>query len=447
MIESVKALPLPALVPLRWWHGFDGMVTRLALTAAFASLVACGPKVDAVADADPEAASAVVSDSASSPPAKRGTALLDPAKLPAGAIALGRAVIPDPGVIAQGPALSVLIPLGWRSEGGVVAPRGGCSEPYLVNWTAVSADGRSALGIFPTEIWQWSTYPMQSACPNWVLRSAREYLQAKAQQLFPGARALEYRDRPDFARSASEQAQRLMQMAQGVGLMGMRAHAEGGELLFAFERDGTEMRGMIGVTAVFQGMSQPNPLDGSVMEAVTASTLGTFVAYAPNGRLNLDLIEASRRSISPDARWLERLFELQGEIGRANVQATRERAAIIVAGGAEATRRNIETYKQMARDSVQNSRDSVALSEQNVTRSREIFPGDATGDRMQRESIEGIRGVETYHDPVDGSQVQLDANYEHAWRVKGQEAYILTRDPNFNPGQYGIEAAQMGVVK
>jgi len=447
MIESVKALPLPALVSLRWWYGADGMVTRLALTAALASLVACGPKVDAVADADSEAASAVVSDSASSPPAKRATALLDPAKLPAGAIALGRAVIPDPGVIAQGPALSVLIPLGWRSEGGVVAPRGGCSEPYLVNWTAASVDGRSALGIFPTEIWQWSTYPMQSACPNWVLRSAREYLQAKAQQLFPGARVLEYRDRPDFARSASEQAQRLMQMAQGVGLMGMRAHAEGGELLFAFERDGTEMRGMIGVTAVFQGMSQPNPLDGSVMEAVTASTLGTFVAYAPNGRLNLDLIEASRRSISPDARWLERLFELQGEIGRANVQATRERAAIIVAGGAEATRRNIETYKQMARTSVQNSRDSVALSEQNVTRNREIFPGDATGDRMQRESIEGIRGVETYHDPVDGSQVQLDANYEHAWRVKGQDAYILTRDPNFNPGQYGIEAAQMGVVK
>lgn len=212
--------------------------------------------------------------------------------------------------------------------------------------------------------------------------------------------------------------------------------------------------GVIGVTAVFQGMNQPNPLDGSVMEATTASTLGTFVAYAPNGRLDFDLIEASRRSISPDARWLERLFELQGEIGRANVQATRERAAIIVAGGAEATRRNVETYKQMARASVQNSRDSLALSEQNVARTgqsgarnREIFPGDATGDRMQRESIEGIREVETYHDPVDGRQVQLDANYEHAWRVKGQEAYILTRDPNFNRGQYGIEAAQMGVVK
>lgn len=428
---SARGFPLLAQILFRLRSRPGDMVMRLTLMVVLASLVGCGPKVDAVA----EGASG------------RDTALLDPAKLPEGAIALGRAVIPDPGVIAQGPALSVLIPLGWRSEGGVIAPRGGCSEPYLVNWTAISADGRSAVGIFPTEVWQWSTYPMQSACPNWVLRSAREYLQAKVQEFFPGARALDYRDRPDFARSAAEQAQRLMQTARSMGLMGMRAHAEGGELLFAFERNGTEMRGVIGVTAVFQGMNQPNPLDGSVMEATTAATLGTFLAYAPSGRLDFDLIEASRRSISPDARWLERLFELQGEIGRANVQATRERAAIIVAGGAEATRRNIETYKQMARASVQNSRDSVALSEQNVARNREIFPGDATGDRMQRESIEGIRGVETYRDPVDGSNVQLDATYEHAWRVKGQEAYILTRDPNFNPGQYGVEAAQMGVVK
>ena len=455
MIESARDFPRVARREraLRVPYRQGGMLVRLALTAALASLAACSAEVDSVAEAASGAAPAAVSDAASLPLGKRGTTRLDPAKLPEGVIALGRIVIPDPGVIAQGPALSALIPLGWRSEGGVTAPRGGCSEPYLVNWTAVSADGRSALGIFPTEIWQWSTYPIQSPCPNWVLRSAREYLQAKAQQLFPGARALDYRDRPDFTRSAAEHARRLVQTAQSVGLRGVRAHAEGGELLFAFERDGTEMRGVIGVTAVFQGMHQPNPLDGSVMEATTASTLGTFVAYAPNGRLDFDLIEASRRSISPDAGWLERLFALQGEIGRANVQATRERAAIIVAGGAEATRRNIETYKQMARTSVQNSRDSIALSEQNVARAqdvarnREMFPGDATGDRMQRERIEGIRGVETYHDPVDGRQVQLDANYEHAWRVKGQEAYILTRDPNFNPGQYGIEAAQMGVVK
>ncbi len=376
----------------------------------------------------------------------------DLTKLPAGAIVLRRVLIEDRGVIHRGPAMSALIPAGWQAQGGVVGPQSGCSEPFLVDWTATSPDGRSALGIFPTEAWRWSTFPMQTPCPEAVLRTARDYLQSRATRAFPGARPLDYRDRPDFAQSAAENAQRLLNMAQGMGLSDMRAYAEGGELLFAFQRDGVEMRGVMGVTAVFQGTVGRNPLDGSRMEQFVGSTLGTFMAVAPEGELDFDLVEASRRSIVPDAAWLQRLFALQAELGQMNAQATRERAAIIVAGGAEATRRNIAHFEQMARNSVKNSQDSVAASQRSVAAAqrsapREIFPGDAAGDRMQRESVEGIRGVETYHDPVDGRNVQLDANYEHAWRVNNQDAYILTRDPNFNPGAYGIEATQMGVVK
>ena len=49
-------------------------------------------------------------------------------------------------------------------------------------------------------------------------------------------------------------------------------------------------------------------------------------------------------------------------------------------------------------------------------------------------------------DPVSNSPVQLDHTYGNAWRVNGQDAYILTKNPNFNPGQYGIEATQMKVI-
>jgi hypothetical protein len=98
----------------------------------------------------------------------------------------------------------------------------------------------------------------------------------------------------------------------------------------------------------------------------------------------------------------------------------------------------------LAGASIRNSNDSIAAQQ---PRNGEIFPGDAAGDRMQRESIEAVRGVETYHDPVGGWNVQLDANYDHAWRVNNQDAYILTKDPNFNPGEYGIEATQMGAVQ
>lgn len=369
--------------------------------------------------------------------------------LPPDALVLQKVVISDPGVIARGPALTALVPAGWHTRGGVAQPPSACSEPYVVDWRAESADGLNGMGVFPTEIWQWSTYPIPSACPSRVLRNARDYLADKTRQLFPGARVVAYRERPDLARSAQEGAERLMQMARSMGLAGMHARAEGGELQFVFQREGRPMQGIIAVTATFQGSSVPNPMDGSVMETVTGSTLGTFVAYAPEGRLDPHLVEATRRSITPQASWLRQLFALQGEIGRINAQATSERAAIIVAGGAEATRRNIATYEQMARNSVQDSRERIAAGDRAVASSRDtgVFPGDAAGDRAQRERIELIRGVETYHDPVDGTAVQLDATYEHAWRVSGQDAYILTRDPNFNPGTYGIEATQMGVVR
>ena len=77
----------------------------------------------------------------------------------------------------------------------------------------------------------------------------------------------------------------------------------------------------------------------------------------------------------------------------------------------------------------------------------ELYPGEATDDRIQRRSLEAIRGVDTYMDPVSNKPVQLDHTYGNAWRVHGQDAYILTKSPNFNPGQYGIEATQMKVIR
>jgi hypothetical protein len=211
----------------------------------------------------------------------------------------------------------------------------------------------------------------------------------------------------------------------------MTARADGGEILFAFMQNGVDMRGTAAVTAIFYEGMVPNPLGGPPLRTLTAATMGSFAATAPNGKLDFQLIEASRRSISPNPVWLRQLFAFQTQLGAIAVQGTRERAAIIVAGGAAATQANIAAFEQMTR----------------VPAGGGNFPGDASSDRMQRESIEAIRGVETYHDPVDNSSVQLDANFDHAWRVTNQDAYILTKDPNFNPGQYGIEATQMGVVQ
>jgi hypothetical protein len=67
-------------------------------------------------------------------------------------------------------------------------------------------------------------------------------------------------------------------------------------------------------------------------------------------------------------------------------------------------------------------------------------------DKNQREFVEAIRGVETYHEPVDGGVVQLDNTYDHAWRVR-DGTYLLTDDPNFRPGLVGLEGQELQRVQ
>jgi hypothetical protein len=66
-------------------------------------------------------------------------------------------------------------------------------------------------------------------------------------------------------------------------------------------------------------------------------------------------------------------------------------------------------------------------------------------DRTQRESIESIRGVETYNDPHYGGTVQLSNQYQHAWQLR-DGSYLLTDDPNFDPARLNLQGTKLRVA-
>ncbi len=344
-----------------------------------------------------------------------------------------RVNIVDPGVIAATTAMTVLVPQGWSTRGGVVAGSGPCSEPYGVDWSAVSADGLSSIAIFPTEVWQSSNTGRESGCRRISFSSAREYLEARVVQAFPGARVLEYRDRPDFAGSAREMVERSQRIAERTGLP-ILGSADGGEVTFAYRVGASEMRGVLGVSAVFYMSILQNPRGGTPLTSLSGSTVGSFAATAPEGKLNIGLIEVSRRSIVPNPQWLEKLFALPIQLGEVVVKGTRDRTVIIVAGGAAATEANIESFR-----SGSGANRTVVAGESKS--------GEARSGGTQRASMEPIPGVETFLDPVSNTPVHFDQTYGNAWRVTNQDAYILTKDPNFDPAAYGLEAVRMKVVK
>ena len=79
-------------------------------------------------------------------------------------------------------------------------------------------------------------------------------------------------------------------------------------------------------------------------------------------------------------------------------------------------------------------------------RDRLYDQGNLVSDRTQREFVEAVRGVETYHEPVEGGVVQLDNTFNHAWRVR-DGSYLLTDDPNFRPGLIGLEGQELRRVQ
>jgi hypothetical protein len=348
-----------------------------------------------------------------------------PAKpLPPGVLQVQVAEIPDAAGQSK-VAARVLVPAGWRGQGGVKwATSAHCQDPATFAWEAVAPDGITRVELFPTEGWQASNSGVRLECQPGTMQDMRSYLTAYITRRFPGAQPGEYRPRPDFMDAQREYIQATIAMVSNAGV-GMRAWADAGELQYTARENGVEVSGLVAASAMFYMGQSMNPMGGPPLTILTAATTGTFGARAPRGQLDLALAEAIRKSVRLDPRWAADLLNLKTQLGGEQVRGVRDRAAIIVAGGEALTAATIAANNAATQGYAQRM---------------------ATSDRMQRERIEGIRGVETYNDPIAGGTVQLDNTFNHAWRVANSESYILTKDPNFDPRAFNIEAQKLQVT-
>lgn len=403
----------------------------LMLLLASAMLPGCSRgDGDAVAGA-PAAAQAVPETGASQPAAEmQGVADAAPRSnaraaqpLPAGVYQMSQIRIMDQnGFDKPMLAATVLIPSGWRAQGGVAwGAHGQCGDDYAPRWEAVSPDGASALSVLPMPRWESvrTSYagPTRGACPEARHLSVREYLEAAVQQLFPQVRILDYRSLDEEIKPLRDMLAQLPGLPTTPGFEA-QMRIEAGELLVGFTENGRDMRAAVSATAVISQTRVADMMNPSqiAMESVSGFPSSFTVVKAPNGELDLGLRRRVATSMRLDPEWSGRIHEFNS---RKQAAAARSNQA-----AHEARMRNLRETS----DIINGMYEERQLS----------------SDRQQRERIESIRGVETYSDPVAGTTVQLDNNYQHAWRVRNQDnTYILTNDVNFNPGAYDIDAQQM----
>lgn len=313
------------------------------------------------------------------------------------------------------PALTLEVPSGWTTSGGVVWERGvECVANNLgLAWSATSPDGRFAVSLLPRLTWQVSSatvvplYP----CPAAPMDSARSYLETVVRTARPGARVLSYRERPDIV---AARAGAIAQAAPNT-----RVRVEAGEILVGYPLQGVEMRESIVSAVTFSEVSDP-----MVGRSLSASAEDSLALRAPDGQLDFALLERIRTSGQMNPAWAEQVFAFS----KAKIAAISQRQAQDIQAWHQRRMNEISTAGILERGRIRMD----TIREVGRINNQIVANRDATNTRIQEGNVRAIQEVQPWRDPSTGAQVDLSIHYSNAWQLDDGRQF-LTNDVNFDP--------------
>jgi hypothetical protein len=314
-------------------------------------------------------------------------------------------------------AYTMFVPSGWKAQGGVeYPPYDGCGLVSRLAWRATAPDGIGTIDIVPEEKWAAGNFPMpQNSCLRSQVAGARPYLEWWVQRNRRGARVLDYRPRPDLAKG-------MESLNRNDPQLGLRSWVDAGELLIAYEVNGKPVREAISTTAFFTHTRMPGLSGMQGTELLQGAAGPGFAMRMPDGALNFKMIEALRQSVRAAPEWNARMRKAADDRHNATMAANRQMA--------QDNMREIQKRGEI----MTQTRNEINAMQMGTWQSR-----NESMDRTQRETIESIRGVETYNDPHYGGTVQLSNQYQHAWQLR-DGSYVLTDDVNFDPNRaFGVQ--------
>ena len=314
-------------------------------------------------------------------------------------------------------AFSVLLPKGWKHEGGVQwgSVQGCRGELVRPAMKASSADGSVRMEMFPAQSFSSTDDPMMlqalqagaqsGGCKVNRPFSSEQFVEGFARRDL-GARVTNVRPdegrRPMMQRLDDQSNATARQYGQNSQ---QRTTLSFGDLTFP---DGTE--GLLHAVVVNVTQRQPNYVGGG--STTFSSTMATAVLIRfPAGRRQegtglLAMIMASHRM---NPTWQEAQSRFLTQLGNMEHAASMERIRLM----GEQSRAYAEAQN--------------VASEQ---RMRSWERRQESQDRQHKSFVQAIREVETWRD--SNGSVELTAGYERAWS-RGDGSYLLTNKPGFDP--------------
>jgi hypothetical protein len=319
------------------------------------------------------------------------------------------------------------VPAGWRTEGGInwQMNNSGCGKTTpAMEWRATSPDGSSAVTILPAEQWSGHNLPYATSntCPNVQITDTKLFIMQYAQRLRPGARILDYRDRTNEIQELQSQLPAPQRDPYGGET---RMWAGAGQALIGYNMNGVEMREIIGTVVMFSSMRSPDAMTGGPMDFISIISMPGFAMRAPEGKLDFALAERIRLSGKGNPAYEQKMAAYYAKNNKIQADSNRRISEINRKGAADRSAiiaKTSDDIRQMQMDTFNSSM--------------------ASGDYIQRETSEAIRGVETYNDGYNGGTVELDNTYDYNWQLENGDI-VQTNDANFNvyenTGQFGTE--------
>lgn len=313
-------------------------------------------------------------------------------------------------------AATIMVPAGWKNSGEVQWRVGRqCGRAYGLQLQAQAPDGSAAIELSTPEAWGATSFgtPLGD-CPQASFRDAREYLASWIARNREGARLVEYKPRPDKSKVLAQN-----QWAGG----SLRSWVDSGQALISWRRGAQELHELL-VTNVIFNHSRIAGAGGQMFESLQGEALGVLGWRSTSGAVSqrhFDLIWATLKTAP----------EWQSRISAAEQQMAAERSATqaqISRMQAESSRETLEHIRR--RGEIRND----AMRETERMRNETWRSGQATQERMHKDTVRTIREVQGYRDPRGGGVVELPQHYNHAWQLR-DGSYVLTDDPNFDPGR------------
>jgi hypothetical protein len=313
--------------------------------------------------------------------------------------------------------LRMLVPKDWAFAGGLMWDFMKNPPAAALAFTVTSPDGNSVIQQFPYLLLYWS--PDQTlqysfaqmgntiAQPLGAIDFLQGYFIPQVRQGVTGLKVLETQPLPDVAqRLLATTSLTLNLFAQISPLPPAETRADAGRVKVEYTYNGRRYIEDFGVGITYSISASPT-LSGMTVPSIQWSPVVTsFRAPAEEMPSRIRQFQIALTSRVDNPVWTVAYTRLCAVVTR---EQLRQQQAIFA------------RYRQI-HQTLEECNDIVWQTFQNKA---------AADDRMYQSYSEALRGVDTYLDPVNNTNVELPTGYANAW-TNGTD-YVFSDSPGFNP--------------